>query len=353
MILNKLKCVLILITLIFFVTGCDKLKISIFTEIFPDGTAFRKVSYIYTPSDAEQLKFIYKQLPDILEKGFILPCTPSWEIKTDIKDNSFYYIAERKFDSLNDLRSDYCKKSSFQGSSQNFISFEKYQNSNITRYDFLEIFKDSADIKLFTQKFYEYLSSNKEKFVKKLYNITQEYISAFEYKNAEEIVSIFINKTAQFNQMLTGFHIVGPHERELINRELKRINNDINLGDFIDSLEPQNKVIEDSRLVKLFKLDDAKLTPQKRKAFYEKLKGFVKEEFTRIAQEYKVDPLGSYFTSLDMLNEYDFEYTLKMPGVITNSNGNRIDDNTIQWLFEPDDFFNHDYVIIAKSKVVN
>lgn len=349
---KKFIQIIFVLSLTIFMTACDKVKISFYTEIFENGSAFRTVQYAYTPSNEAQLKFINSKLPDILQKGFVLPKVPDWTIKEKIEDKTFYFIAEKKFNSINELKSDYYKLSNFFGASQNFVSFDISKGANSTEYDFLEVYKDSANIKGFSESFLTYLIANKISLTKALYKITKDEIPEFKMGNAEDIVELFIDKTGEFNNSLKTIEIVGPRERKVIINELSSLNKDIEIDEFIDYLNGEDDKALNSGLTKMFKLNRSNTTIKARKNLLENLETLVKDSFSEVAKADKVDPLGAYYTSLDTLNLYKFEYILKMPGVITNSNGNRLDDNTIQWIFTPEDFFNHDYAIIAKSSLV-
>lgn len=346
---SKTSTIILLIFCVFLITACDKLKISIFTEIFNDGSAYRQIQYIFIPSDEDQLKYITSKLPDILEKGFILPASPEWEVKKYIKEKAFYYVAERRFSSINDLTSDYYKKSQFSGASKNYVSFDMSTPGQSRDYNLLEIFRDSSDIVNFSSILAYHLKTNQTEFANKLHQEVYKCIKTFSLKDAEDIIKLFLDKTIQFRDIISKFSIIGPKERRIIDQEFKNIDNEIKIGDLIDLLEGQKDIKTDSHLIKLFHLDKTKLNKEKKAELLSKLKNFVKNEVTSIATTNNIDPLGAYFTDLDMLNTYSFDYTLKMPGVIRNSNGNRINDNTVEWIFDPEDFFNHDYVIIAKS----
>ena len=344
------NCIAIIVFLIS-ITSCDRIKIVINTKINEDGSASRRTEYIYSPSNEDELKYIHKKLPDIFEKGFVLPSETDWNIKKLVEDDSFYYISEKNFDSINDLKSDYYKKSQFFGASQNFISFDMNDMGTTVSYNYLEIFKDSCNIIKFSSVFDSYIKTNKIELTQKLYKITNNYIKDFNKGDAEDIVELFIDHAAEFNNIVSKFNIIGPHELKIINDEIESLNDQIRISDFIDYLGDKKEIKPHSQLIRMFKLDKTKLSDDQKQELFVNIKGFIKEEFTKMAKANNIDPLGAYFTSLDMLNSYSIEYTLEIPGDITNSNGNRIDDNTIQWIFEPEDFFNHDYVIIVKSKL--
>jgi hypothetical protein len=299
--------------------------------------------------ESDQLYYIKDKLPDILEKGFILPASPDWKIDKFINNETFYFSAQRTFGSINDLQSDYYKKSQFNGASQNFVSFDADTYKNYTDYEYLEIFRDSADIITFTNSFYTYLDLNRKEIAQNLYDKVHDYNEHFNINDAMDVTDLFVDKTNRFRKLVNRFKIIGPHELEMINNEISSINEEIRVGQFIDYLNNEKQATNKSKLIKLFKLEKVELNKKDRQHLLESLKDVVKEEFRRIAIANNIDPLGAYFTSLDNLNYYEFEYTLRMPGVITNSNGNKIDKNTVRWEFVPEDFFNHDYVIIAKS----
>lgn len=350
--IKKFLVIIVLALVTMFSAGCDKLKILIHTKIEDDGSALRHIEYIFTPVDEDQLKYITRSLPDLLAKGFNLPSEPEWAIQKYIKEGSFYYVAERKFASVNNIKSDYFKKSQFNGASRNFVSFDLKDRLKSKEFNFLEIYKDSSDIIKFSALFTEYVEQNRTQIAQKLFKLTSKHIKTFNMADAQKIVDIFVDKSRRFNGVVSKFDIIGPHEIKMIDKELTDINKDIQIGYFIDYLADNRTCSTHSELIEFFHLYKTKMNETDKKKFYDELKAYVKEEFKAIASKNNIDPLGAYFTSLDMLNTYTFEYILEIPGDITSSNGNRITDNTIQWIFEPEDFFNHDYVIIAKSTLI-
>lgn len=349
------KKFLTLLTLLFctlFLTSCDKLKILVYTKINPDGSANRRVEYVLSPSDAEELKYIYNKLPDLLEKGFVMPTEPEWKVKKLVKDEAFHYIAEKKFDSINDLKFDYYKISQYVGASRNYISFVSEDKTDSKEFSFMEIYRDSSDVVKFSQCFALHLEKNKKQLIKKLYDVTHPISSDFELKDAEKIVSLFLDRTKRFEEAINSFDIIGPREVKIIENELVEYNKDVEIGRFIDYLMSDDENIKiKSELIDLFRLNNKKISIEKKKALFEKLKGIVNDEFKTVAVANNIDPLGAFYTNLDMLNTYSFEYTIEMPGDVVKSNGNRISENKVQWIFEPEDFFNNDYRIMVKSSL--
>ncbi|MEW5820090.1 MAG: hypothetical protein AB1782_07840 [Cyanobacteriota bacterium] len=350
--IKKLFLLLPLLMCILFVSGCDKLKICIYTKINKDGSALRRIEYIFTPSNEDQLKYINNKLPDLLEKGYILPREPEWTIQQLIKDDSFHFIAEKTFASINELKSDYYKKSKFNGASQNFVSFDMTERGDSIDYNFLEVYRDSSDIVKFSRCFTEYIKTNRSVISKKLFKTVSEVVKDFSLKDGEKVIDIFIEKAEKFNNIVNKFNIIGPSEKKIIENEFKELNKGIKIDAFIDYLNEDSELDEHSTLIELFHLEKAILNAEQKQELFRRLKNLIKEEFLVVAQANNVDPLGAYYTDLDMLNVYNFEYKLEMPGTVTNTNGNIVDDNTFQWNFKPDDFFNHDYVIIVKSVLV-
>jgi len=334
---------------VIFISGCDKITVSVFTRIHDDGTAYRSIEYAYKPINSSQLKFIQKNLPDIFEKGFILPSDETWKIDKNISSNTFFYKATKSFESINDLESDYYKKSQFNGASRNYVSFEMTDNTDYVNYNYLEIFKDSANIIIFTNEFHRYLDLNKKEVSQKLYKISKNHIKNFKYEDARDITELFLDKTTAFKETVNQFNIIGPHEKQLMFDKINEFNKDLKIETFIDYLDNKNNENKNSKLIKMFRLRNAGLSEKEKEKLYNDLKKLVREEFRAVAIANKVDPLGAYYTSIDMFNQYSFQYTLQLPGTITKTNGNQINENTVSWQFEPGDFFNHDYPIIAKS----
>lgn len=338
-----------LFLLILFITGCDRVKIAFKTKINEDGSALRQIEYILTPVNDEELKFYTNKLPDLLQKSFILPQEPDWTIQKYIKDGSFYYIASREYSSINDLNYDYCKLCQFNGKSRNYISFNLEEHGNSIDYNYLEIFRDNSNIKRFSACFSQYLNKNIEKLAEKLYKITVPYVKDFKLNDARDIITIFSKNAQHFNILISKYDIIGPNEINIIGKDIKQIDEELNFGNLIAYLAYDGSLDPKSRLADLFKLRGGKLSNNQKQEFYDKLKTFALEEFSQVAQQSGTDPLGAYFTNHDMLNSYTFEYIIEVPGSITNSNGNRINENSAQWIFSPEDFFNHDYMIIIKS----
>src|SRR3989339_522897 len=192
------KKFLTLLTLLFcslFLTSCDKLRILISTKINPDGSANRRIEYVLAPSDVEELKYIYNKLPDLLEKAFVMPTEPEWKVKKLIKDGAFHYIAEKEFNSINDLKFDYYKISQFVGASRNYISFDKEDKTKSQEFSFMEIYRDSSDIVKFSQCFAVHLEKNKNALITRLYEESHSIISDFTINDAGKIVSLFLDKT--------------------------------------------------------------------------------------------------------------------------------------------------------------
>ncbi|MGD9580166.1 MAG: hypothetical protein AB7V50_02235 [Vampirovibrionia bacterium] len=344
---------LVICTLFFsllFLTSCDKLKILVYTKINADGSANRKVEYVLTPSDSEELKYIYNKLPDLLAKGFVMPAEPEWKVDKFVENGAFHYVAEKKFNTINDLKFDYYKISQYVGASRNYISYDSEDKSSSDTFSFMEIYRDSSNIVKFSQCFASYLENNKSALTRKLYDAVHPVVSKFSAKDADKVVSLFMDKSKNFESVLKSFDIIGPRETKIIENELTKYNNEIQLGKLLDYLTIEDKEIQpEGQLAKMFDLDNVKLSQDKRKELFDRLKNVVNEEFKTIAVANNIDPLGAYLTNLDMLNSYSFEYTIEMPGSIVKSNGNRIDENKVQWIFEPEDFFNNDYVISVKS----
>jgi len=354
-ILNKyfyfLKTLFLVLFCIVIASGCDKLKVSVYTDVSKDGSIFRQIEFIFKPTDTEQLKYIKTKMPDLLEKGFVLPAEPEWKISKYVKNDAFYYVAQKTFAKNEDIKSDYYKKSQYNGASQNFVSFDISEYGKNTEYNYLEIYRDSADIVKFSNVFTQYLQTNKKSIANKLFKSVSSHNKSFTQSDSDKVIEIFLDNSSKVRDLVNKFNIIGPKEKRIISQELKNIDLKVKLSTFIDILVDNQKMSANnsSPLVNLFHLSNADPV-NKKEALYNILKNFVKEEFTSISIANNIDPLGAFYTNLDMLNKYSFECKLKLPGIITNSNGNRINENTIQWSFEPEDFFNHDYVIIAKSK---
>lgn len=335
--------------LILFITGCDKVKIAFKTTINEDGSATRQVQYVLKPVNEDELKFYKDNLPEILKEGFILPEKPDWATDKYIKDKAFYYIATRELPSINDLKFDYCKLCQFKGKSRNYISFDLENHGNSTDYHYVEIFRDNSNIKLFASEFHNFLNHNKESLAESLLKTTRPFVTNFNLDDARKVINIFTDKASHFNNLVSKYDFIGPAELKTISKEIKKIDSELNIGNLITYLAYDGKLEEKSKLAELLKLRQIDLSNKQKQAYYKKLKGFALQEFSKVAQKTETDPLGACFTNKDMLNSYTFEYVIEVPGVITNSNGNRISENSAQWIFSPEDFFNHDYVIIIKS----